>query len=42
MSYRSHYNKRVVVKDGVTEEKHFAVWNMWFGKVFNHEDFIVA
>lgn len=23
-------------------KSHFSVWNMWFGKVFNHTDIIVG
>ena len=34
-TYRSKYG----TADG---KKHFSVWNMWFGKVFNHEDVVVA
>lgn len=22
-------------------QRHFAVWRMWFGRVFDHEDYVV-
>lgn len=34
LTYRSHYRD----KNG----KHFAVWNMWLGKVFNYEDHLIV
>lgn len=33
LTYRSHYT--------VDGDKHFCVWNMWLGRVFNCEDVIV-
>ncbi len=33
LTYRSHYES-----DG---KKHFVVWNMWLGRCFNQEDFVV-
>ena len=37
LTYRSHYTH---FNYGV-EEKHFCVWNMWFGKCYNVEDYII-
>ncbi len=34
LTYRSHY----CTDDGC---RHFAVWRMWFGKVFAHEDHVI-
>lgn len=34
-TYRSQYATQ-------SGEKHFAVWNMWFGKCFNIQDFVLA
>lgn len=34
LTYRSRYSTR----DGA---KHFCVWNMWFGRCFNIEDYII-
>ena len=33
LTYRSHY-----MSGG---NKHFAVWRMWFGRVFAYEDFMI-
>jgi hypothetical protein len=33
LTYRSHYTEK--------GKKHFVVWNMWFGRCFNIEDFLV-
>jgi hypothetical protein len=35
LTYRSHFTT-------VDGSKHFAVWRMWFGRVFSHEDHIIA
>lgn len=41
LHYRSHYG--VCLNDDCTEqERHFAVWRMWFGHVFAHDDVKVA
>lgn len=34
LTYRSHYREA----DGT---HHFAVWKMWLGKVFCHEDHVI-
>lgn len=34
LTYRSHYSE--------DSRKHFAVWRMWFGRVFDHEDYVVV
>ena len=34
LTYRSHYRDS-------DNQYHFSVWNMWFGKVFNHEDYVI-
>ena len=34
LTYRSHYR----TSDGT---KQFDVWNMWFGRVFNHESYTI-
>lgn len=35
LTYRSNYRD-------ANGNKHFTVWNMWFGKCFNIDDFIVS
>lgn len=35
LTYRSHF-------EDINGNKHFVVWNMWFGRCFNVEDAIVA
>lgn len=34
LTYRSHYHDSKKLR-------HFAVWKMWFGRVFEYEDHIV-
>ncbi len=34
LTYRSRYS--------VDGQPHFSVWNMWLGRVFNHEDFLIV
>ena len=34
LTYRSRYSNG--------EGKHFAVWKMWFGKVYKYDDVIIA
>jgi len=34
LTYRSHYSD-------VSGDKHFAVWKMWFGKVYQYEDVVI-
>ncbi len=34
LTYRSHYRDS-------TGRRHVAIWKMWFGRVFQHEDWIV-
>lgn len=34
-TYRTHYKD----SDG---KRHFAVWNMWFGRCFNAEDVVIG
>lgn len=34
LTYRSHYR--------TDDVRHFAVWRMWFGRVFDHEDVVIA
>lgn len=33
LTYRTRYSDQ--------QGKHFAVWNMWFGRVFNAEDYLI-
>lgn len=46
LHYRSHYSECVQFDPatGVCTEKipHFAVWRMWFGRVFAHDDVVVG
>lgn len=36
LTYRTHYTE---TDRGL---RHFAVWRMWFGHVFDHDDHIIA
>lgn len=35
LTYRSHYGDSA-------GNRHFAVWSMWFGRVFAHEDYVIG